>query len=70
MTMQTFVVLVLAIAYGPRLGTVTVALYLFEGAVGLPVFAKGGGLAYFSSPTGGYLIGFLVAAWTVGWLAG
>ena len=69
MTMQTFVVLVLAIAYGPRLGTVTVALYLFEGAVGLPVFAKGGGLAYFSSPTGGYLIGFLVAAWTVGWLA-
>ena len=69
MTMQTFVVLVLAIAYGPRLGMVTVALYLVEGAVGLPVFAKGGGLAYFSSPTGGYLIGFLVAAWTVGWLA-
>jgi biotin transport system substrate-specific component len=69
MTMQTFVVLVLGAAYGWRLGGATLALYLAEGAAGLPVFAKGGSLAYFAGPTGGYLIGFLLAAVLVGWLA-
>jgi biotin transport system substrate-specific component len=69
MTMQTFVVLVLGMAYGWRLAGATVLLYLAEGAVGLPVFAKGGGLAYFAGPTAGYLFGFLVAAVAVGWLA-
>ncbi len=73
MTMQTFVVLVIGMAYGSRLGTATVALYLLEGALGLPVFAgtpeKGIGLAYMMGPTGGYLLGFVVAAWVCGWLA-
>jgi biotin transport system substrate-specific component len=69
MTMQTFVVLVLGMAYGWRLAGATVLLYLAEGAIGLPVFAKGGGLAYFAGPTAGYLFGFLVAAVAVGWLA-
>jgi biotin transport system substrate-specific component len=69
MTMQTFVVLVLGMAYGWQLAGATVLLYLVEGAVGLPVFAKGGGLAYFAGPTAGYLFGFLVAAMAVGWLA-
>ncbi len=73
MTMQTFVVLVIGMAYGSRLGVVTVALYLLEGALGLPVFAgtpeKGVGLAYMMGPTGGYLLGFVVAAWVCGWLA-
>lgn len=69
MTMQTFAVLVIAMAYGRRLGVATVALYLAEGAVGLPVFAGGGGLAYMTGPTGGYLAGFLVAALLVGLLA-
>ena len=68
MTMQTFAVLVIAMAYGPRLGAGTVALYLAEGAAGLPVFANGGGFAYFAGPTAGYLIGFLVAAALIGWL--
>jgi biotin transport system substrate-specific component len=45
-------------------------LYLAEGAVGLPVFAGGAaGLAYMLGPTGGYLVGFVVAAGLVGWLA-
>jgi len=73
MTMQTFAILVLAMAYGPRLGAATLALYIVEGAVGLPVFAgtpeKGIGLAYMMGPTGGYILGFLLAAMLVGWLA-
>jgi len=65
MTMQTFVVLLLGVVYGWKLGLFTVSLYLFEGLVGLPVFAgtpeKGIGLVYFTGPTMGYLIGFLIS---------
>ncbi|WP_316976430.1 biotin transporter BioY [Shumkonia mesophila] len=73
MTMQTFAVLVIGMAYGPRLGVATVALYLAQGALGLPVFAgtpeKGIGLAYMVGPTGGYLVGYLLAATACGYLA-
>jgi biotin transport system substrate-specific component len=73
MTMQSFVVLVLGMAYGARLGAATVGLYLIQGALGLPVFAgtpeKGIGLVYMAGPTGGYLAGFVVAAAAMGWLA-
>ena len=64
MTMQTLVVLVIGITLGWRLGLATISLYLFEGVIGLPVFSgtpeKGIGLVYFTGPTMGYLIGFLV----------
>ena len=70
MTMQTFVVLLLGIIYGWKLGLFTVSLYLLEGIAGLPVFAgtpeKGLGLVYFTGPTMGYLIGFLVAVFLAG----
>ena len=70
MTMQTFVVLFLGIALGPKIGLLTVSLYLFEGIFGLPVFAgtpeKGIGLTYFMGPTGGYLVGFLAATYVAG----
>ncbi len=69
MTMQTFVVLLIGITYGPRLGLATGLLYLLEGALGLPVFAKGAGLAYLMGPTGGYLFGFVVAMAVMGLLA-
>lgn len=69
MTMQTFAVTVLGMAFGWRLAGATVALYLAQGAVGLPVFASGAGLAYMAGPTGGYLVGFLVAAMICGALA-
>ncbi len=69
MTMQTFAVLLIGMAYGPRLALATVALYLAQGAAGLPVFAAGGGLAYFAGPTAGYLLGFALAAFVVGGLA-
>jgi propionyl-CoA carboxylase beta chain len=66
LTMTTFVVIGLGLALGARLGSAAVALYLFQGALGLPVFAgtpeKGIGLAYMMGPTGGYLLGYLVAA--------
>jgi biotin transport system substrate-specific component len=68
-----FVVLTLGMAYGWRLGAATVMLYLVEGAAGLPVFAgtpeKGSGLAYMLGGTGGYLVGFVLAAAVCGYLA-
>lgn len=73
MTMQTFVVLALGMAYGWRLAGATLLLYMAEGAMGLPVFAgspeKGIGLAYMMGGTGGYLLGFVLAAMATGWLA-
>ena len=70
MTMQTFMVLFLGITLGPKIGLLTISLYLFEGIFGLPVFAgtpeKGIGLVYFTGPTMGYLIGFLVAVYFSG----
>lgn len=72
-TMQTFVVLTIGIAYGWRLGGATVLFYLVQGALGLPVFAggwsEGGGLHHLAGPTAGYLAGFAVAAALVGRLA-
>lgn len=72
-TMQTLVVLVLGVAYGWRLGAATMALYLLEGAVGLPVFAggwsEGGGFHLLYGATAGYLFGFVAAAGVCGRLA-
>jgi len=73
MNFGTFAVLTLGMAYGWRLAGVTVLLFMAEGALGLPVFAgtpeKGLGLAYMMGGTGGYLVGYVVAAVSVGWLA-
>jgi biotin transport system substrate-specific component len=69
-TGQTLVVLLIGMTYGPRLGGITMAAYLFEGAVGLPVFAGGAaGMAVLFGPTGGYLFGFLLAVVAMGYLA-
>ena len=70
MTMQTFVVILIGVTLGWKLGLATVFVYLFEGAIGIPVFAgtpeKGLGVAYLMGPTGGYLFGFLVATYVAG----
>ena len=72
MTMQTFVVLFLGLAYGYKIGLATVGVYLLEGIIGIPVFSnspeKGVGLTYFTGPTMGYLIGFLSAVFFAGYL--
>lgn len=69
-TGQTLVVLLIGMAYGSRLGAATVLAYLVEGGMGLPVFANGtGGWLVIMGPTGGYLIGFVMAAFALGRLA-
>ncbi|MBW6400559.1 biotin transporter BioY [Roseomonas sp. HJA6] len=66
-TMQTLVVLLLGALGGSRFGVASVALYVAQGAIGLPVFAHGtGGLAVLAGPTAGYLAGFGAAAWFAG----
>ncbi|UWR02561.1 biotin transporter BioY [Ruegeria conchae] len=73
MTLQVAAVMAISAAFGMRLGSATVIGYMVAGAVGLPVFAgtpeKGIGLAYMMGGTGGYLLGFVVAAAIVGWVA-
>ena len=72
MTMQTFVVVLIGITFGWKLGLATIFAYLFEGAVGLPVFAgtpeKGIGISYMIGPTGGYLIGFITSVFIAGFV--
>jgi biotin transport system substrate-specific component len=71
MTLQTLALFGIAAAYGMRLGVTAIALYLIEGALGLPVFAgtpeKGIGLLYMAGPTGGYLASYMIAAGIVGY---
>lgn len=69
-TGQTFGVLLAGAVLGASRGALSLALYLAEGAMGLPVFAGGAaGVHYLVGPTGGYLVGFVLAAGAVGWLA-
>ncbi|MGH2581596.1 MAG: biotin transporter BioY [Anaerolineales bacterium] len=69
-TGQTFAVLLVGMVLGSRRGALALAAYLAEGAAGLPVFAEmRSGIATLFGPTGGYLFGFVAAAWLVGWLA-
>jgi len=72
MTMQTFVVLFLGLAFGYKIGLATVGVYLLEGIIGMPVFSnspeKGVGLIYFTGTTMGYLVGFLSATFFAGYL--
>ena len=70
MTMQTYAIMVIGAAYGWRLAGATVLLYLAQGFAGLPVFAgAAAGPAYFAGPTAGYLVGFVVSAVFIGWVA-
>ncbi len=70
LTLQTFAVLLVGLLLGPGPGAAAAALYLLEGAVGLPVFAPTGplGIAHLLGPTGGYLVAYPAAAWLTGWL--
>ena len=67
-TMQTFAVLLLGMSVGYKLASITVIVYLIEGMLGMPVFAKGGGIIYLTGPTSGYLIGFIFASFAAGFL--
>ena len=69
-TGQTFAVLFLGAVLGSKKGGLSLALYILEGMIGLPVFAGGtGGMAVLFGPTAGYLIGFIPASILVGYLS-
>ncbi|UVK38307.1 biotin transporter BioY [Mesorhizobium sp. AR10] len=69
-TMQTFAVTLIGALYGWRLGAITIATWLVEGAVGFPVLAGGAsGVQHFLGATGGYLFAFPLTGALVGWLA-
>ena len=68
MTLQTLVVLLIGMSYGPHLGGATILSYLLLGAFGAPVFSGGVGFLYLVGPTGGYLVGFFVSAVVLGFL--
>ncbi|RMC34167.1 biotin transporter BioY [Paracoccus alkanivorans] len=73
MTLHTLAVMGFAVAFGPRMAVSIFLAYLATGAMGLPVFSgspeRGIGLVYLAGPTGGYLLGYLIASWLVGVLA-
>ena len=68
-TMQNLVVALAGLLLGPRMGALSMAVYLFMGLAGLPVFSTGGGIGYVLSPSIGYLVGFIPAAALTGVLA-
>ncbi len=69
LTFQSAAVVLMGLTLGSRRAAAVVALYLLEGAIGFPVFAQWyGGLSVFAMPSGGYLIGFLPAAFFAGWM--
>jgi len=67
-TFQTFAVLLSGALLGSRRGALSQIAYLLMGLAGVPWFARGGGMAYLLSPTFGYIMGFVLAAFVVGWL--
>ncbi len=69
MTLQPLAVLMIAMLCGRNISVAAVSLYLFQGMIGIPVFAYGGGLPYLLGPTGGFLFGFLFASILIGELA-
>lgn len=68
LTLQNFGVLAVGLLLGSRRGFAALALYLVEGACGLPVFSLGGGIAYLLGPTGGFLLAYPLAAFVAGWI--
>ncbi|MGB8623125.1 MAG: biotin transporter BioY [Paracoccaceae bacterium] len=66
MTLQTLAILIVGLSFGSRLGAVTLAAYLAEGAMGLPVFSGGASTVALVGPTAGFLFGFVAMAWLAG----
>ena len=68
-TLQWFFVLLAGLLLNKKLAGASVAVYLFLGLMGVPVFASGGGPSYIARPTFGYLLGFFAAAYAMAWLS-
>ncbi len=69
-TLQLVMVMIVALTFGYKVGFLSTSIYTIMGLVGLPVFSSGGGLGYISSPGFGYILGFVLAAFIIGFLAG
>jgi biotin transport system substrate-specific component len=69
MTLQPLAVLMISMLCGRSIAVGSIGLYLFQGIIGLPVFAYGGGFQYLMGPTGGFLFGFLISGFVIGYLA-
>jgi len=67
-TMQTFAVLLSGVLLGAKRGAFSQVIYLLLGLIGIPWFSRGGGVSYIFSPTFGYIVGFVLAAFFVGFL--
>jgi biotin transport system substrate-specific component len=68
LTLQNFGVLTVGLLLGSRRGFAALALYVAEGACGLPVFSLGGGIAYLLGPTGGFLLAYPLVAFVAGYI--
>ena len=68
-TLQFFCAAMAGILLGPNLGSLSQALYLILGLLGLPIFASGGGINYVFQPTFGFLLASIPATWTIGHIA-
>jgi biotin transport system substrate-specific component len=71
LTLANFGVLMVGLLLGSKRGFAALALYLAQGAAGLPVFSPAGpgGIAQLLGPTGGYLLAYPLAAFVAGWIA-
>ena len=68
MTLQTLFCVISGAALGPKYGTLSQFIYIILGLTGLPVFTSGGGIAYIFSPTFGYILGFALSSFAVGFI--
>ncbi|WP_315166584.1 biotin transporter BioY [Metaclostridioides mangenotii] len=67
-TLQFLFVILAGMILGPRLGTISVSIYIVIGLMGFPVFAAGGGIQYILKPSFGYLIGFSICVFVIGYI--
>ncbi len=70
LTFQLMFVMLVALTFGYKIGVISTSLYAIMGLAGLPVFAKGGGIGYIATPSFGYILGFILAAFFIGFFAG
>jgi biotin transport system substrate-specific component len=67
-TMQVFFVTLSGVLLGAKKGALSQLVYVLTGLIGIPIFTQGGGIAYVFKPTFGYLIGFIIGAYLIGYL--
>jgi biotin transport system substrate-specific component len=67
-TLQTLFVILAGLLLGSKRGLIAVGTYVILGLIGLPIFTSGGGIGYVLTPTFGYLVGFVIGVFLIGYL--